>query len=358
MFNHAEEIGMKAALLTLAALAGAIVVTGQLAMRDGVAAPSATPPAGAYRPDLVAANGIVEGARPEVALRFEIPGRLSKLMVHENEEVARDAVLAELHNEPYRQHVAQAAAELAHAQADLLKLKNGERQEKRDAVRAQEEARRVLHASAKADFERSQQLFGTKSISREQFDADYFKLHKADAEWKQAKAELALVEAPPRPEDVAAAQARVDAAQAKLRLAEAELAKTRLVAPGAGRILQLAAEPGEMTGPGAPQPVVILADLSRRRVRAFVEELDFARVRVGQAATVTVDALPDKQFAGSVAETLTRMGKRAPHSDAPGEYRDVHFREVLIDLDKADELPTNLRVQVRIYAAAVSSSGE
>jgi hypothetical protein len=42
------------------------------------------------------------------------------------------------------------------------------------------------------------------------------------------------------------------------------------------------------------------------------------------------------------------MGKRAPQSDAPGEYKDVYFREVLIALDRADTLPTNLRVHVRI----------
>jgi hypothetical protein len=42
------------------------------------------------------------------------------------------------------------------------------------------------------------------------------------------------------------------------------------------------------------------------------------------------------------------MGKRAPQSDAPGEYKDVYYREVLIDLDAGVELPTNLLVRVRI----------
>jgi hypothetical protein len=42
------------------------------------------------------------------------------------------------------------------------------------------------------------------------------------------------------------------------------------------------------------------------------------------------------------------MGKRAPQSDAPGEYKDVYYREVMIDLEGPEELPINLRVQVRI----------
>src|SRR5208282_4058471 len=97
---------------------------------------------------------------------------------------------------------------------------------------------------------------------------------------------------------------------------------------------------------------LLMANLSKRRVRAFVEELDVCRVRVGQSAAVTADGLPGKEFAGKVAELLPRMGKRVPQSDASGEYKDLYYREALIDLDAADELPTNMRVQVRIAADA------
>jgi multidrug resistance efflux pump len=114
--------------------------------------------------------------------------------------------------------------------------------------------------------------------------------------------------------------------------------------------LQVYAEPGEAVGPTSAQPVMLLADLSRRRVRAFIEELDVARVQVGQKAVVTADGLPGKEFTGTVALVLPRMGKRAPQTDAPGEYKDVYFREVLIDLKQADQLPTNLRVHIRVAA--------
>src|SRR5207244_3941932 len=129
-----------------------------------------------------------------------------------------------------------------------------------------------------------------------------------------------------------------------------ELAKTRLTALTPGKVLQVFAEPGEMASPTGPQPVMIVADLSKRRVRAFVEELDFDRVAVGQPASVTADGLPGRTFTGQVAVALPRMGKRAPQSDAPNEMKDLYYREVLIDLDAGAELPTNLRVQVRIQA--------
>ena len=86
-----------------------------------------------------------------------------------------------------------------------------------------------------------------------------------------------------------------------------------------------------------------------RRVRAFVEELDVARVRLGQQAVVSADALPGKEFHGRLALLLPRMGKRGLQTDAPGEYKDLYYREVLLDLNTDEELPLNLRVQVRIH---------
>src|SRR5439155_21215790 len=99
--------------------------------------------------------------------------------------------------------------------------------------------------------------------------------------------------------------------------------KTRLTAPTSGQVLQVFAEPGESAAPTSGQPVLIVADLSKRRVRAFVEELDVDRIEVGQAATVTADGLPGKVFTGKVAVVLSRMGKRAPQSDAANELKDV-----------------------------------
>jgi multidrug resistance efflux pump len=179
---------------------------------------------------------------------------------------------------------------------------------------------------------------------------------RAQAELDEAVAERAAVEAPARADEVAAAEGHVAAAEAKLRLARAELSKTRLLAPFDGRILRIYAEPGELAGPTTPQPVLLFADTSRRRVRAFVEELDSARVCVGQPAVVTADGLPGQEFRGKVALVAPRMGKRVLQSDAPGEYRDLYFREVVIDLDAGTELPLNLRVQARVQVVPMEET--
>jgi hypothetical protein len=103
--------------------------------------------------------------------------------------------------------------------------------------------------------------------------------------------------------------------------------------------------------------VLRLADVSRRRVRAFVEELDAGRIQVGQRVVATADGFPGQEYAGTVVEVAGRMGKDAPESDAPGEYKDVHYREAVIELAAGLDLPLGLRVQVRIAAGRPPTPG-
>ncbi|HZT82194.1 MAG TPA: HlyD family efflux transporter periplasmic adaptor subunit, partial [Gemmataceae bacterium] len=274
--------------------------------------------------------------------------------VRENQDVRAGDLLAELQNDTQKHQVALAEADLALAKAQLDFVRNGERKEKRQAAAAEADGKHVRWKEAQASYRRA--LQSGRGASPEAVDSAYYQMLKAEAEWKEAKARADLLEAPARADEIAQAEARVRAAEARLKLAKDELAKTRLVAPCDGRVLQVFAEPGELAGPATAQPVLVLADLSKRRVRAFVEELDATRVREGQQVVITADALPGHELTGRVSVVVPRMGRRAPQSDAPGEYKDVHFREVLIDLDAAEDLPVNLRVQVRIRSEPPSEA--
>jgi HlyD family secretion protein len=346
---------MKSILAILVIAMGALAGVLSQFYLAGVSQPSVEDPGG--RPveaalERIAANGVVEGAHSEAALRFEVTGIIADIHVREGQEVQRGTLLVELSNESRKHQVSLAKAELAIAQAELERLRNGERPERRKASAAVEAARRAAFEQADTDYKRSQRLRRTEAGSSEQVDNDRFKMLRAKAELTEAAAEHALVEAPARKEDIAAAEGRVAAAEAKLRLAESDLDKTRLLARSAGRILRVHAELGELATPNSVQPLVTMADLARLRVRAFIEELDAGRVRAGQRAIVTADGYPGQEFPGTVSLVIPRMGKRAPQTDEAHEYKDMYFREVLIDLDStATELPVNLRVQVQIDPA-------
>ena len=338
---------MKRTYFFLVVLGIALLAGVWLASRSIGSAP-AEPSRPGYRPDEIVANGIVEGTTPEIALRPEIVGTIRAIHFRENQDVKKDDVLFELENDVQKQQVAIAQAELSYAEAELDKIRNGERAEKRQALIAQAEARKAAYELAQKQWARAQILMQKGSISREEHDATAQKLQHTRNEWKAAEAERDLVQAPPRQDELDAALSRVAMAKAKLAMAHAELAKTLVRAPRDGRVLQVFVEPGDQAGPATGRPVLLLADVSKLRVRAFVEELDAPRVAVGQTAKVTIDGIPGRVLEGTVQLALSRMGKRAPHSDQPKEYHDIHYREVMIDLHGNPGLLLGLRTTVRI----------
>lgn len=309
--------------------------------------PSNAAPPKEPRPILVAANGVTEGARPEVPVRPEVTGTLVAIHAREGCQVRMGGLLVMLENGTQQSHVSLAEAELASARAILDRLRNGERQEKRDALAAVMRSKQALFEQAKAIYERSQRA--GSSVSREQLERESYHMLSSQADWKAAQLEFAVVDAPAREDEERGAEARVRSAEAQLRKAQVDLEKTRLRAPFACRVLRIHAEVGQLVGPQSQQPLIVIADVSQYRVRAFVEELNVFKIAVGQKAFVTADGLPGREFTGLVCEVLPGMGRRAVQSEAPGEYKDVYYREALIELDAgAEELPLNLRVRTWI----------
>lgn len=131
-------------------------------------------------------------------------------------------------------------------------------------------------------------------------------------------------------------------------MAKVQLQRTCLRAPRAGQVLETHVEVGELTGPDAPEPAVVIADTSRLRVRAYVDEIDAPRLRVGMAAQVTADGLRDRQFAGRVVELAPQMQRKPLRTDYPTERQDTKAREVWLELEDAAELLVGLRVDVTI----------
>jgi HlyD family secretion protein len=122
----------------------------------------------------------------------------------------------------------------------------------------------------------------------------------ARAEARAARDRLALLEAGPRSGQVETAEAQVAEAEADLAQARVRLAETRLLAPLDAVVLSRNLEPGATATPGLP--ILTLVDAEALWLRAYVPESDLGRVRLGQAARVTVDSFPGRAFAGRITE--------------------------------------------------------
>jgi HlyD family secretion protein len=313
---------------------------------------------GPPQPCLISAPGRIEGATQEIGLRFLLTGRIDKIPAKEGQSVAAGDVLMQLEDSQYRHELALASAELRLAEAELQRLINGAREQERREAKALCEAKQAELEQARLAWDRARELLRLHAESQEEADNRRTRFATLTAELEAAKSHLELIEAPARPDEVLIAQAKVEAAKARRDLATTQLDRTSLRAPSAGKILMINAEPGELTGPEAAEPVLVMVDTSKPQVRAFIEELDAPRVRCGMRAKITVDGLPGQEFEGRVARVSPQMTRKRLFSDDPAERYDTKAREVWIALApcESDALVVGLRVDVMIDPQAGSGA--
>lgn len=328
----------------VSAVASVAVLGTLLDLRSTALAPATAPPAPR---DRIFASGVVEGLTENIELRPQLAGRVVAVLVKPGEVVEKETPLVKLDDREYRQQLELASAQLEMAVAQLERLQNGHHDEERRQAAAEARAKIARLKQARRAWERIEQLRRESAIAQQQADDQQYQVETVTAEVEAAQARLAFLQSPPRPDEVRHARAKVKAAEAEMELARIHLDRCILKAPCRSRILDVEIEPGELTGPESKQPSVTLADTSRLRIRAFVEELDAPRVQVGQPAKVTADGLPNESFTGQVTHLSPKMTYKPLTTDAPGERLDTKTREVYITLDQpAAELVVGLRVDV------------
>jgi HlyD family secretion protein len=269
--------------------------------------------------DGLALSGTVEAR--ETVLAFQVSGRIEKLLVDEGEAVKQGQEVATLLAVDYVQAVARASAEVAAAQATLAALEAGSRKQELEVARATLEQASAEESFAREELQRISSLIAKKLTSEEKLDQVQLALDVASASVHRAQQQLQLLQEGPRSEDIDRARAELDARKSALQTARQQLSYTHLLSPAAGLITLRQAEAGEVVSAG--QPVFKLAELTRPWVRAYINETDLTRVRLGQKVTVTVDGLPDREFEG----TLTFISPKAEFTP-----KSVETRALRVDL--------------------------
>jgi HlyD family secretion protein len=212
------------------------------------------------------------------------------------------------------------------AELQLQQLKAGARTEDIAAARAQVAQAQAGVQTAAGQAEQAQaqaqRAAANVRIAEAQVAQAGAEVDRAEAQVVQAQAQLDLLRAGSRPEDIAASEAAAAQAEAAVTAARNALADVVLRAPFPGTIGAVLMEAGELVTPQTS--VIRLGDLTRLRVRTEdLGEGDVNLVRVGQPVRITIDALPDSEFQGTVARI-------APFAS---DLRGDKVYEVLIDLD-------------------------
>jgi HlyD family secretion protein len=245
----------------------------------------------------VSANGKIEAKR-KVDISANVMGQIVNLAVREGDKVKKGDFLLQIDK-------AQLAASAAGAAASL------------EALFADRESARASLDNAKRNFDRAKANFDQGIAPKADFDV--------------AETSLASAQA-----NLSAAEKRIEQARAGLAGARDSLSKTTIAAPIAGIVTALPVEEGEVAVIGtmnnAGTKLMTVSDMSVVEAVMEVDETDVPNVQLGQKATITIDAFPNRTFTG----TVTEVGSSPIQTAAGGAGEAVNF-EVKIQLDDPSE---------------------
>lgn len=320
------------AVLVLAALVGLSVRSSQ----SNVPSVTTTKVAHEDLSSVVTGSGEIK-AKTYVNVGAQGFGKITKLYVKEGDTVKKGQKLAQLENVQSSADVNAQRASIETAQMDL------------DAANAAIDTSVADIARDKADLEqktldynRAKQLYQSQLISKSDFDAKKAGYDVSAATLKESEAKLAQMKA-----QKASNSGRVTQANAMLHKLTDILGKTEYVAPFDGIVTNLPVREGETVVVGiqnAPgSTLMTLADMSIPTAEVRVDETDIVNVKLGQAADVTVDAIPDQVYKGHVTEigdqALVRSSGVATSQTTAGTQEAKDFKVVVT----IDDPPVNLR---------------
>ena len=241
-------------------------------------------------------SGNIEVTSVEVS--FKIPGRVTERPVDEGEMVEPGELVAKLDPTDLLQEAASRRAEAQASRAQLTELETGYRKEE---VAQAEAALRRIEAEAqrlRIDFGRQKKLYQKEVISARDYDASRAAYESSQASVQESQERLKLLQSGPRKETIDQARARLHSAEAILALAETRLGYATLLSPVQGLVLSKNIEPGEQVAVGTP--VITIGKLDEVWLRAYINETDLGRIKIGQHATVTTDSFPGKKYRGII----------------------------------------------------------
>lgn len=235
----------------------------------------------------------------EIDLAFQVGGRLQTLAVDEGHPVQTGQLIAGLDPRDYELALQTVQAQAEAARAALAALEAGSRPQEVRVAEARLASAKADLAFARAQVGRFTELVSRRLASQEQLDEIRLQQDVAQARVAQEEQNLALLREGPRKEDIERAAADYRARQVAVENVQQQLNYTRLHSPADGVVAVRLADVGEILAPG--QPVLRIAELARPWARAYLNETDLPKVRLGQAVEVRADGLPGQVFTGRLS---------------------------------------------------------
>ncbi|HEY0371260.1 MAG TPA: efflux RND transporter periplasmic adaptor subunit [Thermoanaerobaculia bacterium] len=247
----------------------------------------------AEKPRVVAEGRVVTYPGAEVTIGTDVAGTIARLTVNEKQSVRRGDTIALIQADDTRAALGVARARVGEADADIRLFQS--------------------------EVARAQNLFQVDIGSKQAWE-------KADR-------------------DVDAARARRASAAAEVSRLEALVEKTILTAPIDGVVITRHVQAGETVGIG--DAIVTVADLSKTRIEAEIDEFDVARIRLGATVKITAEGF-DKTWRGTIEEIPDSVVNRRLKPQDPSKPIDTRVLLVKVAFVEPTPLKLGQRVEVSI----------
>ncbi|HEU5079028.1 MAG TPA: HlyD family secretion protein [Opitutaceae bacterium] len=290
----------------------------------------------------------------------QVEGRIQRVLVQDNQEVAAGDVLVELDPANYQVLVDQAEAALAQAETQVLQAEaqrsvySSQLAQSRAALDVAEA--NAANANSQRDRTISLRDRNIGAVSQEQVDSAIAAQKSATAQTEAAQRAVSAAEAQLSYSQslISAAQAGVRGAQARLEQAKLNLSYTKVTADISGTVARKEIQVGNFVQPSTALMAIVPKSVY---VTANFKENQLARMKPGQPVEIHVDAYPDLELRGRVDSFQSGTGQAfsgLPAENATGNWVKVVQRvPVKIVLDQVPQSPSQrlgpgLSVEVKV----------
>ena len=339
---------------------GAALILAAVRFQHTAAGPAADvgPPraaAASHDGEGVVCFGTVDLEHGVAALTSIQPGRVTDVLVAENQQVGQGTELLRLEDAGARIRLAEAEAAVELAR---LQLRQAEKQPKVHPIRiAQQQAMcDAMHSrveAARRVLEREQRLAKSALITDSDRSINQEKIRELEAMERAELLRLTELKSQDVEVEIRRAESELKAAEARREQARLALEECRLKAPRPGTVLRLLVGPGDVLGGPPGQPAVWFAPDGPQVIRATVEQEFAGRVKEGMPALVRDDADPTASWRGRIGRVAGWYNQRRTVLHDPSQLSDVRTLESVIILEPGQPR-LRLGQSVRIFIGPVS----
>lgn len=274
----------------------------------------------------------------EVRLASKTGGEATQVLVDEGDRVQAGQVLVRLDLSELERQRAQADAALRLARAKEALVREGAQHQDITAAKKAMSAAEIRAASAQREYARVVKLYADGAAPEKTRDDAQAALELAQSEVATRAAQLSKIVGGARPQELDAAVAAREQAEALLGALDVRLQDRELTSPLDGVILHRLVEPGEVARPGAP--LLVIGDATRPYLDVYVPEPEVGRAQLGAAVQVRPDALAHRVFAGRIQHVAAEAEFTPKNVQTADQRARLVFRvRIALDDPRGEVLP-------------------